>query len=136
MERIKLNKDIKVVYVNARSFPEGILEAHQTLHSMIPFSRERKYFGISRPEQNQGIVYRAAAEELAPGEGEKLQLNTLLIRAGEYICITIEDYTKDLLSIDRAFKELLDYPNLDPQGYCVEWYINEKDVKCMIRLKD
>ncbi len=49
--------------------------------------------------------------------------------------ITINDYAKDIMSIDRAFKELLALPDLDPQGYCVEWYYNEKDVKCMIRLK-
>jgi hypothetical protein len=25
--------------------------------------------------------------------------------------------------------------DLDPEGYCVEWYFNDRDVKCMIRLK-
>jgi hypothetical protein len=41
------------------------------------------------------------------------------------------------MAIDRAFKELLEQPNLDPQGYCVEWYSsNEESVKCMIRLDE
>ena len=51
----------------AKSFPEGILEAHQTLHALVPYSQNRKYFGISRPE-NGNIVYKAAAEELIEGE--------------------------------------------------------------------
>ncbi|MBO9703365.1 MAG: transcriptional regulator [Sporocytophaga sp.] len=135
MEKIKFDKDIKVFYVNAKSFPEGIQEAHQKLHSLITFSKDRKYFGVSRPEQGGEIVYRAAAEELESGEAEKLHLETLVLKKGEYVSITIKDFAKDIMSIDRAFKELLALPDLDPQGYCVEWYYNEKDVNCMIRLK-
>jgi len=135
MEKIKFDKDINVFYVNAKSFPEGIMEAHQKLHSLITFSKDRKYFGVSRPEQGGGIVYRAAAEELESGEAEKLHLETIVLKKGEYVSITIKDYANDIMSIDRAFKELLALPDLDPQGYCVEWYYNEKDVKCMIRFK-
>lgn len=135
MDKIRFDKDVKVFYVNAKSFPEGIQEAHQKLHSLIPFSKDRKYFGVSRPEQGDGIIYRAAAEELEPGEAESLRLESLVLKKGDYVSITIKDYAKDIMSIDRAFKELLALPDLDPQGYCVEWYYNEKDVKCMIRLQ-
>jgi len=135
METFQLEKDIKVFCVIAKSFPEGILEAHQTLHSMIPYSVNRKYFGISFPNEKGVIIYRSAAEELSNGEAEKLNCETYLIKAGEYCAITIADYLKDLQSIDRAFKNLLSHPNLDPKGACIEWYINEKDVKCMIRIQ-
>ncbi|GAL85805.1 putative transcription activator [Sporocytophaga myxococcoides] len=135
MEKIRMEKEIKVFYVTAKSFPEGIQEAHQKLHSLIPFSNDRKYFGISRPEQGSGIIYRAAAEELEQGEAERFRLETLVLKKGDYMSITIKDYAKDIMSIDRAFKELLALPDLDPQGYCVEWYDQGKDVKCMIRLK-
>ena len=37
-----LEKDIKVFYVTATSFPQGIGEAAQKLHSLFPFSAERK----------------------------------------------------------------------------------------------
>ncbi len=135
MEKIRIEKDINVFYVTAKSFPEGIQEAHQKLHSLIPFSNDRKYFGISRPEQGSGIIYRAAAEELEQGEAERFKLETLVLKKGDYMSITIKDYAKDIMSIDRAFKELLALPDLDPQGYCVEWYYHGKDVRCMIRLK-
>jgi hypothetical protein len=133
METITLDKDIQVIYVPAGSFPDGILEAHQKLHSLIPFSKERRYFGISRPE-NGIIKYKAAAEEIIPGEGKKINCDTLVLKKGRYISLTLKDYMKDLQSIARAFQELLKHPELNPESYCVEWYLNDKDVKCMVRL--
>lgn len=41
---------------------------------------------------------------------------------------------KDISSIDKSFKTLLTDPRIDPEGYCVEWYLNAKDVQCMVRL--
>lgn len=133
METVFFDKDIKVMYVEASSFPDGILAAHQTLHKMIPYSTERKYLGISRPE-NGSIIYKAGAEEIIPGEAEKLNLNIITLPKGKYACISIHDYMKDIQSIGNAFTQLTDLPNIDPQGYCVEWYVNDKDVKCMVRL--
>ena len=133
METVNFDNDIKVMYVQATSFPDGIMAAHQKLHGVIPYSTERKYLGISRPE-NGVINYKAAAEVLQSGEAEKLNLATLTLPKGNYVCITINDYMKDLESIGRTFDQLTELPNIDPQGYCVEWYINDKDVKCMVRL--
>lgn len=133
METTIIEDDINIMYVTATSFPAGIQAAHEKLHSLVPFSSERKYFGVSRPE-NGVIVYRAAAEQLKKGEAESLELESLVIRKGNYISLTINNFVEDLLSIKRAFKKLLSYPGLDPQGYCVEWYLSSQDVKCMIRL--
>ena len=135
METTMVDKDIKVFYITATSFPQGILGAHEKLHSLIPFSTERKYFGVSRPE-NGAIVYRAAAEEINEGEAERLQCETLVLKKGSYISLILNDYMKDLPAIERTFKQLLSHPGIDPQGYCVEWYLNNKDVKCMVRLKE
>jgi hypothetical protein len=135
METTTFESDIKVFYITARSFPDGILEAHQMLHSLIPFSKDRKYFGISRPKKGV-IVYKAAAEEISDGEAEKLNCDTLVLKKGNYISLIINDFMKDIPAIGKAFQKLLQEPGLDPQGYCVEWYFNDKDVKCMIRLKE
>lgn len=128
--------DIRVMYVTASSFPEGVLAAHRQLHSLIPFTTDRRYFGLSRPEKESDIVYRAAAEELESGEAEKFNLETIVLKKGRYVSLDISDYMTDITAIGRAFQELLSQPGLDPQGYCVEWYVSNKDVKCMIRLKD
>jgi hypothetical protein len=135
METITIDKDIKVLCVTATSFPEGIKPAHEKLHSLIPFSTDRKYFGISRSE-NGIIVYKAAAEEMKPSEAENLNLETVVLKKGKYISMDIKDYMKDLPGIASTFDELLQHPNIDPDGYCVEWYLNKTDLKCMVRLKD
>lgn len=135
METKTVNKDIKVFYVTATSFPDGIKQAHEKLHSLIPFSKDRRYFGISRPE-NGIIIYRAAAEELNDREAESLNLDTLILKKGNYISLTINNYMKDIPAIGEAFKLLLSNRDIDPQAYCVEWYLSDKDVKCMVRLKD
>lgn len=135
METIKIDKDIKIFYVTARSFPDGILDAHNELHTLVPFSVGRKYFGLSRPENNGEIVYKAATEETFTGESEKYKCETLVIKRGKYVSLAVKDFRKDPLSISKAFQELLRQPNIDPQGYCVEWYSNNEEVvHCMIRL--
>ena len=135
METRTINQDIKVMYTAATSFPDGVLAAHQQLHALIPYSDDRKYFGLSRPENGQ-IIYKAAAEELKTGEAEKLSLETLILKKGKYISLTIQDFMKDIPAIQKAFNQLLEYPGIDPQGYCVEQYIDQKDLICMIRLTD
>ncbi|HZY36282.1 MAG TPA: transcriptional regulator [Mucilaginibacter sp.] len=137
METINLENDIKVFYVTAKTFPEGIADATRQLHALFSFSPERKIFGLSRPEDNGKIVYRAAAEELKRGEAEQFNCETLVIKKGKYTSLTVNEFRKDIMSIDSAFKQLLNHPNLDPRGYCVEWYATGKDaVRCMIRLDE
>ena len=137
MEKVKIEKDIKVFYVTAPSFPEGIKEATDKLHSLFPFSHERKIFGMSRPENGGAIIYRAAAEELKKGEAGRLGCETLILKKGNYVSLTVNDFRKDPMKIKKAFDKLLTEPNLDPQGYCVEWYATDREaVKCMIRLDE
>ena len=137
MEKITLDKNIKVFYVTAKSFPEGIPEATKKLHSLFSYTKERRIFGLSRPENNNGIVYRAAAEELSDGEAERLGCETLIIPKGQYVAIQVSNFRKDIMSINRAFQKILKEPNLDPQGYCLEWYASDKEeVTCMIRLEE
>ncbi len=135
MEKYTIENDIHVFCITAESFPEGVLQAHEKLHSLVPYSEERKYFGLSRPEKDK-IVYKAAAEEIHAGEAEKLGLEKLVIKKGEYISTLLKDYKKDIPSIGRTFQDLIHYKGIDPEGYCVEWYINFNDMWCMVRLKD
>jgi hypothetical protein len=98
---------------------------------MLP-SNERRFFGISRPE-NGVIFYKAAAEVL---EEDNLNCESVVIKKGKYRCITVLNYKKDLQGIGKAFSELISDHDIDPNGYCIEYYYNDEDVKCMIRLKD
>lgn len=135
MEIFNLEKDIPVFCVSAHSFPDGIEAAHQKLHSLITGSAERNYFGISQPNRNGIIEYQAAAEEVRNNEGLSLGCKSFVIKKGNYACIMLKDYTKNLQSIGRAFEQLLTHPDLDPQGYCLEWYLNEQEVRCMVGIR-
>lgn len=133
MKTITFDKDITVMYVQASSFPNGVMAAHEKLHSIVPFSAERKYLGISRPEDG-AIQYKAGAEITKEGEAEQYKLGTLVLPKGDYVSITINDYMKDIPAIGQAFNQLTALPGIDPNGYCVEWYLNDKDVICMVRV--
>jgi hypothetical protein len=67
MDITTLENDIKVYYVAASSFPDGVQQAHETLHALMPFDAKRGYYGISYPEGGT-ISYKAAAAELYEGE--------------------------------------------------------------------
>lgn len=134
MNTVQIEIDIPVIYETAESFPEGIQAAFDTLHKKLGEKKKRRIFGMSRPEGKKGIVYRACAEELFPGEAEKLNLPKLVISAGTYYCTEIKDVMKDPSQIGDAFHNYLYKSDIDPDGYCVEWYSEDnKDVKCMIR---
>ncbi|MDZ4758159.1 MAG: hypothetical protein SGJ10_08475 [Bacteroidota bacterium] len=56
------------------------------------------------------------------------------IKSGSYISITITDYMKNMQNIGKAFQELIAYPCINPEGYCLEWYLSETDMRCMVEL--
>ena len=134
MEIYALENDINVFCAKAKSFPEGVLEAHQQLHTIIPFSNQRRYFGISRPEKGT-IEYWAAAEELNQEEAEKYNCDSSVISKGKYIGVEVKNYIKNIEEIGKAFNKLISCEGIDPNGYCVEYYLNDEDVRCMIRLQ-
>ncbi len=133
MEKFKLDKDIKVMYVTAKSFPEGIMDALNEIRSIVPDSNKRNLFGISRPE-NGKIVYRAGLEELEKDESKKYSCESTVIPKGEYISITVKDYTKNIQSIGNAIHKLIAHPDIESEGHCIEWYLNDKDMRCMVKL--
>ncbi|WP_017257774.1 hypothetical protein [Pedobacter arcticus] len=137
MKKVEIEKDLRIFYVTATSYPNGISDAIQKLHSLIPFSVNRRYINISRPEENSKIVYRAGATEIEVGDLNKLDLQELIVKKGVYYCIEVDDFRADIAAIGRAFEKLLSQTNIDPQGYCVEWYSNNKEmVKCMVKIND
>lgn len=133
METITLDHDIKVIYVTATSFPDGVMVAFDKLYAFMPPDGSRRIFGISRPE-NGVITYRAGAEETTDGETEKLGCDSMVLKSGKYLAVTIRDFMKNIPAIGAAFQQILSQPGIDPNGYCVEWYLNGEDVQCMVRL--
>ena len=91
MEIYHLEKDINLFCVTATSFPEGVQAAHRELHSLLPSTEGRNFFGISYPKGKGEILYRAAVEELYSGEGEKSGCELFTIKRGDYLSETLSD---------------------------------------------
>jgi hypothetical protein len=134
MEKYYIDRDIKVFYATATSFPEGVGGAFQKLLSFLPKPNERILYAISFPNERGQIIYKAAVEESFPGEGEQNGCETFLIKKGEYWSELLPDWRKDESIVGETFQKLLKHPDLDKNGYCLEIYLNEKDVRCLVPL--
>ena|SRR6478672_5922384 len=136
MDSFILGEDIPVICVKADRFPDGIQAAHEALHRAIPHHEGRRFFGISRPEPDSGgaIVYKAAAELMDSDMLDGFEKST--IKGGSYNTYYIKDYRDKLGAIAECFQLLIGQAETDPNGYCIEWYIGNDDVKCMVRCND
>ena len=137
MEIYKIEKDIPVFYLTASSFPEDVPNCYQRLQEKITDKIERRYFGISYPNPQGTIIYKACAEALHEQEADEYGCEKFTIKAGEYISLYIVNHFSDANNIPNAFKELLKEKNIDPNGYCLEVYKNytDLDVLCLVPLK-
>ena len=134
MEKYKIEQDMKLLYVQADSFPLGVGGAFKKLDELIGHNKDRLLYGISFPNGAGNLVYRAAVEETSPGEADKVGCPIFVVRKGDYISAYLSDWKKDESMIGHTFQELLREPHIDKQGYCLEIYPNEKDVLCLVPL--
>lgn len=135
METYIIEKDITVACLSASSFPAGVEAAHTELHSMLPAPEQRIAYGISYSDGKGGIIYKAALSQLREGEAAAYGLETFSIRKGEYMSELLLNFCEDMNHVGETFQKLLALPELDPQGYCLELYLNDKDMRCMVPLK-
>ncbi len=134
MKKYLLDRDVKVFCVQAESFPEGIMDAFKKLHSLLTTSELRNFYGVSNVNDKKVIIYKAAVEELYEGEAQKYGCETFIIRKGEYVSMYLTDFRNDVQDVGKAFEQLLSSPNIDPYGACIEVYVNDTDMRCMVRL--
>ena len=133
MKTYKLEENIKVFCIKASSFPDGIQKAHQKLHEIVPFSERRKYYGISHPVETGEIEYKSAVSEIYDGELSSHSLEKFTIPKGNYLYKDVNDFVKNITQIGAAFKKLIADPQIDPKSFCLEWYFNETDCRCMVK---
>lgn len=136
MEEYYLDKAVKTFCIPAESFPVGIKAAYEKLHALLPSVEGRNFYGISWSIGNGTIMYKAAVEELYEGEGEKYGCENFIIRKGKYISKLLNGWQKEEDIVGKTFMQLLSTPGILDDGYCVEIYLNEKDMRCMVTLED
>jgi hypothetical protein len=134
MEQYNLTQDMNLIIYPAKNFPDDVESAFKELDKKIGGGSDRVWFGISQGSQD-GIVYWAAGLEAYEGEGKKAGLDTLLLTKGEYMTETIEDWRNNKQKFMEVFGRLLKYPDMDTSFPCVEWYKGEKEVMCMVKIK-
>lgn len=134
MDKYELKNDVNVITVTARSFPDGILDAFRKLEAVIPGVAQRVFYGISCPDEQGTIIYKAAVSEITDGEALNYGFEKFVITKGIYLVKTIQNWRKDIPAIGMAFEQLLKSPELDLSFPCVECYNNMDEVACMVRL--
>lgn len=132
MDNYTFQNDMPTYCVTAASFPDGIADAHKQLQALLPRNDRRNYFGISYKDKGGIMIYKAAAEIMK--DESMPDLETFVIKNGPYNSFYIYDYAENPDSITQAFSLLMSQHEVDPHGYCLEWYINENDVKCLVPL--
>lgn len=135
MENYLVENDIPVLCVTAASFPEGIQEAFSKIHSLVPDAGRRTTYGISYGSPDGSIIYKAGVEALQPGEAEQYGCEEYVIRKGRYIGRVVK-WKENVAQIGETFQALLADPLIDRTAACIEVYINDDEVKCMVRLED
>jgi DNA gyrase inhibitor GyrI len=135
MQTTSINQNITLACITATSFPAGVPQSHQQIQAIFPNSSQRRIYGISRPNEQGIIVYKACIEIAEPSEATALGLETFVIPSGTYQVIAVKDYPNNLGAIREAFQVLTAHADMDPDGYCIENYLNEKDMECLFKLK-
>lgn len=136
MEKQVIANDKHLYLVPATSFPEGVKAAFDKLQEISGNATFDDLFGISYMGADSKIIYKAGAPETFEGEGQKKGCETFTLKKGTYLCHTIKDWERNMDQFPKVFTELLDHPDLDRQGRCVEWYKGVDEVVCMVRLND
>ncbi len=134
METFVFENDIKVYCLTAKSFPEGIAEVYDTLHTLYPPGNGRTYFGISYPDGKGSLIYKAAVSLNDNDTPPTAPFEPFTIKKGTYLSQDIKNFMDDVQSIGSLFQQMIKDPRIDPNGYCLEMYLNPTDVRCMVKL--
>ena len=134
MEKYQLKSDITVFGFEVKTFPDGIGEAFDKLVNKVPGGFSRDYYGISFLNSENKMVYLATALEKEHGEAEKYQCDRYTIKKGDYLAETVWDWRKKTDLIKDVFKGLFNSIQGTPTGPCIEWYKDNNEMLCMVKL--
>ena len=134
MELLELENDVQAFGFQVKSFPEGVPEAFDALIAMVPEGLGRSYYGISYMDDQDKVVYIAAVEERNDGEAEKNNCKRYTLERGKYAAVTLKDWRQKTCTIKDIFHEMMDAPHIDHTKPCIEWYKNDDEMLCMLKV--
>jgi len=134
MEIFNLSNDVTVFGVQVKEFPKGIGEAFEGLVKMLSSTDKRSYYGIFHMAESGNMVYYATAEQKRVGEAEKYNCDQLTIEKGKYLVETVLDWRGKTDTIKDIFEGMMQDARVDNKKGGVEWYKNEKEMWCMLKM--
>lgn len=134
MEIVQLRNSIHLIGIQADAFPQGVAQAHEQLKASVTAENERSIYGISHPLQNGSIKYLAAASRLSHDQGIESGFETFTIRKGAFLTLILKGWKENTSQIQEAFRQLIADPRIEKNGYCLEEYISETTLRCMVPL--
>ena len=136
METYTFYNDIQVFGIEVVTFPSGISEAFDEMIKMTgDCAGARDYYGISFFKDGNMIYYATAAEKFAC-EAEKYNYETLEIAKGNYAATTVFDWRKKTDYIKDVFSEIIQDPRVDKTKPAIEWYKDDNEMMCLVKIKE
>jgi hypothetical protein len=133
MDIVHLPHDIQLVMLPVPTFPDGISAAFDTLEEMLNNIPTHMYYGLSYLNAEKQIVYYAAAS-LADAGRAVPGTQPRTVHRGYFISSPVRQWQENLPAITTTFHALMEHPDIDPKGYCLEEYGRET-MRCLIPLR-
>jgi len=135
MNSITFQNDLHVCGLEVISFPEGISETFDTLVQAVPGGFTRSFFGVSFM-RDQKMVYVACFEKKPSEVISALPLTNLTIEKGTYLAEPIKDWRSKTRTLNQVFRKMLAHEQADHTKPCVEWYLNEYEMMCLVKQQE
>lgn len=126
--------DIHVFGHVVPDFPSGVAAAFDAMVRKLPGGFDRDFYGISAMRDGK-MQYVAAAAARKPDEGEIFGYQHFAIEKGEYLAIPLENWREKTQCINDTFHTLTEDPTADLAKPCVEWYVNDETMWCLVKKK-
>lgn len=129
METITFDQPKRVLALKVDNVPDGIGE---TFHKLEKQFGEGEYFGVSFCAPNN-FQYFAAVEQDRPENDDQYQ--SITIPQGKYAAVCLQNWRENTDEIRNIFESMSNIDNVEPQSPIVEWYKNDREMYCMLKLK-
>jgi len=135
MEDISIKKldELKLMYIEAETFPDGIKDSWDKLEKALDTIKERKFYGISKCI-GKNIIYRACVIPIDDNEPKRLGLETLTIPSNSYATKKLMNWSSQIPMFGTIFDELFSKHNTNKDLYALEYYKSADEAILMVPL--
>lgn len=135
MEDISIKKlgELKLMYVEAESFPDGIKDSWDKLGKLLGTMEGREFYGISKC-LGTTIMYRACVIPIDDDEPKRLGLESMIIPSSNYATKKLMNWSSQIPMFGTIFNELYSKHSANNDLYAIEYYKSPDEVILMVPL--